>query len=358
MVIKHLKLTHFRNYEKLNISFPNKGAIFIGNNGQGKTNIIESIYLLSIGQSHRTKKDQELISWGQEYFYCKAVGEKKEGSFENEVLVNGYGKKVKVNGRQTKRVSELMGNFYTVIFSPEDLYLVKGSSSLRRKFMDKELSQVDPVYKNKLLTYHKILKRRNFLLKHEEKDKDGSILQSLTEQMAQEAEYIIEKRRRFSEKITLFSSSVYDTLTGHKESLSIAYKPSAVNREDFMNKSLDLRLEEKRRGMSLIGPHRDDLYVAVDQYDVRKFGSQGQQRSAVLSMKIAEIEFIRSEVEEYPILLLDDVMSELDESRKNFLMDTIQDIQIFITTTHLEEELLKKCGGLKIYQVKDGTLSF
>ncbi len=287
-----------------------KGAIFLGLNGEGKTNLIEAIHTLSLGHSHRTSRDQEMILWGEKYFYLKAEGIKKEGRFISEVLVGDKGKKVKINHQQAKKVSELMGHCNTVIFSPEDLYLTKGPESIRRKYMNKELSQVDSLYKNHLLKYHRILKRRNHYLRYHKERFDEDVLMSLTEQLTEEAGFLIDQRRRFTEEISAIAEEIYGTFTQNQEKLTITYEPKVASKDELYEKLKKAREEELKRGTTLYGPHLDDLRVKVKDYDLRRFGSQGQQRSGALAMKIAEIRYIEHKTKDKPLLLLDDVMSE------------------------------------------------
>jgi len=359
MVIDSIKLTQFRNFKTLTLQLPPAGAVLVGKNGQGKTNLLEAVYLLSMGHSHRTRRDENLILWDSEYFYARADGRKKTGTFKNELYADENGKKVKVNGRQVLRVSDLMGSFNTVLFSPEDLMMVKGASSQRRGYMNKTLTQTDAVYKKRLLNYHNILKRRNHLLKNPDRDEGDVILGLLTEQLLTEAAFLIEKRREFTEKISVTAAEYYKRLSGGREDLSIRYLPQTGDMEALREKLTCRFEEEKKRGMTLWGPHRDDMAVLLTGRDIRLFGSQGQQRSAVLSLKLAEIFYIKTIVGDSPVLLLDDVLSELDEERRRILMESLSGVQTLITTTHLgpaERELLLNRRHLSLMEVREGTV--
>lgn len=366
MKVLKILLKNFRNYENLEIKVHPFLNILIGNNAQGKTNILESIYYASVGKSHRTNKDSELVRWSTSFFFLLLNFDSDSREMDIEILCEQENKKkIKINGVQKKKLSELIGNLNVVMFSPEDLMLVKGSPALRRKFMDMEISQVSPVYYRYLQQYTKILTQRNNILKEINNKENNDLLDIWDNQLVETGTKIILKRIEVLKKLIPLARLMHRKITDGLEELEIKYL-SSINlglqnegeiKKGFINKLAENRNEEKYRKMTITGPHRDDLGFFVNDINMKNFGSQGQQRTTALSLKLAELEYMKSETGEYPVLLLDDVMSELDKSRRFFLMKTIQNkIQTFITTTNLhyfEQTVVEKA---KILNIENGYI--
>ncbi|MGN1401137.1 MAG: DNA replication/repair protein RecF [Bacillus sp. (in: firmicutes)] len=348
MYIESLKVKNYRNYEGMEIDFENKVNVILGENAQGKTNIMESIYVLAMAKSHRTSNDKELIRWDEEYAKIEGRVHKRNSAVPLEILITKKGKKAKYNHIEQQRLSQYIGNMNVVMFAPEDLHLVKGSPQVRRRFLDMEIGQVSPLYLYKYTQYQKILHQRNHYLKllQIKKQTDLDMLEVLTEQFIQHAVEIIEKRFEFLSLLQKWAQPVHEGISRGLETLEIRYKPSVdVSKSMDMSKMAEVYQEKYKkvkqreidRGVTLFGPHRDDLAFFVNGRDVQTFGSQGQQRTTALSLKLAEIDLIHAEIGEYPILLLDDVLSELDDYRQSHLLNTIQGkVQTFVTTTSVD----------------------
>ncbi|WP_042352992.1 DNA replication/repair protein RecF [Bacillus massiliigorillae] len=348
MYIESLKVKNYRNYEKLEVSFENKVNVILGENAQGKTNIMESIYVLAMAKSHRTSNDKELIRWDEEYAKIEGRIHKRNSTIPLELVISKKGKKAKSNHIEQQRLSQYVGNMNVVMFAPEDLNLVKGSPQVRRRFIDMEIGQVSALYLHDYSQFQKILQQRNHYLKllQIKKQTDLAMLDVLTEQFIQYAVKIIEKRFQFLTLLQKWAEPIHDGISRGLETLKIQYKPSVDVSESmdlstmidkYTEKFIKIKQREIDRGVTLFGPHRDDLAFIVNGRDVQTFGSQGQQRTTALSLKLAEIELIHAEIGEYPILLLDDVLSELDDYRQSHLLNTIQGkVQTFVTTTSIE----------------------
>lgn len=368
MYIEHLFLENYRNYKQLDITFQNKVNVFLGENAQGKTNVMESIYVLAMAKSHRTSNDKDLIRWDEEYAKIEGRVNKRNGSIPMQLIIAKKGKKAKCNHIEQKKLSQYVGNMNVVMFAPEDLHLVKGSPQLRRRFIDMEIGQISPLYLHDSATYQKILQQRNAYLKllQSKSTTDETMLDILTEQFIDVAVKIIAKRFEFLALIESWAKPIHEGISRGQETLKIIYKPSLdVSEDQQLSKMVEVfeqkyRQSKKReidRGVTLFGPHRDDLLFLVNDRDVQIFGSQGQQRTTALSVKLAEIELIRSEVGEYPILLLDDVLSELDDYRQSHLLNTIQNkVQTFVTTTNIEGIDHQTLNEASIFQVKSGLI--
>lgn len=345
MYIEELSLENYRNYKQIDLSFQNKVNVFVGENAQGKTNVMEAIYVLGLAKSHRTSNDKDLIRWDEDYAKIEARIQKRNGSVPLQLTISKKGKKAKFNHIEQKKLSQYVGNMNVVMFAPEDLHLVKGSPQVRRRFIDMEIGQVSPVYLHDIGQYHKILQQRNQYLKQlqTKKQTDHTFLEVLTEQFMEVAVKIVQKRFEFIKLLESWALPIHSGITRGGETLSILYKPSLDVSEEFDSSKMitifenqleTVKQREIDRGVSLVGPHRDDIQFGVNGRDVQTFGSQGQQRTTALSVKLAEIELIYSEIGEYPILLLDDVLSELDDYRQSHLLHTIKDkVQTFVTTT-------------------------
>ncbi|WP_174734643.1 DNA replication/repair protein RecF [Mesobacillus harenae] len=369
MYIEELHLRNYRNYEELTVSFEDRVNVFIGENAQGKTNLMESIYVLAMAKSHRTSNDKDLIRWDEEYAKIEGRIKKKYGSLPMQLVVSKKGKRAKCNHLEQRKLSQYVGNMNVVMFAPEDLHLVKGSPQVRRRFIDMEIGQVSTVYLHDISQYQKILQQRNHYLKQLQtrKVKDETMLEILTEQFIQTAVKIISKRFEFLRLLEKWALPIHSGISRGIETLKIQYKPSVdVSEEQELSKMIEvyeekfnkLRKKEIERGTTLFGPHRDDLVFFVNERDVQTFGSQGQQRTTALSLKLAEIELIHAEIGEYPILLLDDVLSELDDYRQSHLLNTIQGkVQTFVTTTSvdgIDHQTLKEASA---YQVESGMIT-
>jgi DNA replication and repair protein RecF len=348
MFIEQLSLKDYRNYETLQIEFENKVNVILGENAQGKTNVMESIYVLAMAKSHRTTNDKDLIRWEQEYAKIEGRIQKARGSVPMQLVISKKGKKAKCNHIEQQKLSQYVGNMNVVMFAPEDLHLVKGSPQVRRRFIDMEIGQVSPVYLHDMSQMQKILQQRNHYLKMLQLNKksDDAMLDILTEQFIQVAAKIVLKRFEFTHLLEKWAKPIHSGISRGLETLKIEYKPSVDVSEHqelskmierFENKYTEVKKREIDRGVTLFGPQRDDLLFYVNDRDVQTFGSQGQQRTTALSIKLAEIELIYAEMKEYPILLLDDVLSELDDFRQSHLLNTIQGkVQTFVTTTSVE----------------------
>ncbi|WP_066074195.1 DNA replication/repair protein RecF [Neobacillus soli] len=348
MYIEKLALKNYRNYEEIYVEFENKVNVILGENAQGKTNVMESIYVLAMAKSHRTSNDKDLIRWDQEYAKIEGRVQKQHSSLPLQLIISKKGKKAKCNHIEQQRLSQYVGNLNVVMFAPEDLNLVKGSPQVRRRFIDMEIGQVSPIYLHDMSQYQKILQQRNHFLKMMQikKQTDQTMLEILTEQFIQIAVKVVMKRFEFLRLLENWAKPIHHGISRGKEVLEITYKPSVEVLEEqdlskmiasFEEKFSKVRTREIERGTTLFGPHRDDLLFFVNGRDVQTFGSQGQQRTTALSVKLAEIELIYAEIGEYPILLLDDVLSELDDYRQSHLLNTIQGkVQTFVTTTSVD----------------------
>ncbi|MCH1626792.1 DNA replication/repair protein RecF [Ferdinandcohnia quinoae] len=348
MFIEDIILKNYRNYLNLSISFENKVNVILGENAQGKTNVMESIYVLAMAKSHRTSNDKDLIRWDEEYAKIEGRVQKRNGPLSLQLVISKKGKKAKSNHLEQQKLSQYVGSMNVVMFAPEDLHLVKGSPQVRRRFIDMEIGQVSAVYLHDLNQYQKILQQRNHYLKllQTRKQTDKTMLDVLTSQLVEVATKIVKKRYEFLALLQSWAEPIHRGISRGLETLHIQYKPSIEVLENFeLSKMVDvyeekfakIRDREIERGVTLAGPHRDDLAFFVNEKDVQTFGSQGQQRTTALSLKLAEIELIHSEIGEYPILLLDDVLSELDDFRQSHLLNTIQGkVQTFVTTTSVD----------------------
>ncbi|MHA7138418.1 DNA replication/repair protein RecF [Rossellomorea arthrocnemi] len=368
MYIEQLELRNYRNYESIDVSFENKVNVILGENAQGKTNIMESIYVMAMAKSHRTSNDKDLIRWDEEYAKIKGRIQKYNGALPLELILSKKGKKAKSNHLEQSKLSQYVGNMNVVMFAPEDLHLVKGSPQVRRRFIDMEIGQVSPVYLHDISLYQKILQQRNHYLKQLQtrKQKDQTMLDVLTEQFIEMAVKITKKRFEFVQLLESWAKPIHSGISRNLETLEIVYKPSldvSDNQEwskmvDIYEQKFDgIREREIDRGVTLIGPHRDDLQFIVNGRDVQTFGSQGQQRTTALSVKLAEIELIHSEIKEYPILLLDDVLSELDDYRQSHLLNTIQGkVQTFVTTTNVDGIDHQTLNEATTFEVEAGSM--
>lgn len=357
MVIKSLELTDFRNYGFLNIDFDSKTNILYGDNAQGKTNILEAIFLCATTKSHKGSKDKDIIKFGEEESHIRTRIKKKEDEIRIDMhLRKNKSKGIAIDGTRIKKASELLGIMNVVFFSPEDLSIIKNGPAERRRFMDMELCQLDSFYLYNLNSYNKIVDQRNRLLKdlsfHPDLKETLNIWDS---QMVSYGSKIIERRIAFIDQLNDIISDIHFKLSGGKENLKIVYEPN-VGEEEFAKKLAEGQERDIRLKMSCTGPHRDDFSFLAGNMDIRTFGSQGQQRTAALSLKLSEIELVKKMTRDTPVLLLDDVLSELDSSRQNYLLNSIGNIQTIITCTGLDEFVNNRFEINKIYQVVEGTV--
>lgn len=362
MYIEKIELNNFRNYDNLKIEFNRNVNLILGNNAQGKTNLLESIYITSMGKSFRTSKDLDLIKFEKEKAIIKIEAKKEYINNRIEIIINRDSKKyIKKDGINLKKSSELMENVLVVIFSPEDLKIVKDEPEKRRKFIDRELCQIMPLYYDSLSNYKKTLIQRNMYLK--EKNIDLSILDLWDCQLAKYGSKIIIIRDKFIKKIDKYSNKIHGSITNGKENLTLKYKPNLKKIDDLseMESFYYDQLKENYRNdyrsrTTTIGPHKDDMNFYVNNINIRNFGSQGQQRTCALSLKLAELNLIKEETGEDAILLLDDVMSELDINRQEFLIKTLKNNQLFITTTDIDEKLKNSFPDAEIIYVENGKI--
>jgi DNA replication and repair protein RecF len=361
-----IELTNFRNYSHLSLDFSDSVNVFLGENAQGKTNLLEAIYVLAIAKSLRTSHDKDLIKWDQEYGKIKGRVVKRNDTIPLELIISGKGKKAKANHLEKQRLSEYVGLCNVVMFAPEDLGLVKGGPALRRRFIDMEMGQIAPVYLHLLSDYQRVLHQRNAFLKKnwEKQSGSGPFLDVLTDKLIVLAADIVSRRLRFVSSLNSWAGPIHEEISQGREKLQLNYHSSVREVSDTEDQSKiaevyekvfsRLRTRETDRGVTLAGPHRDDLDFIVNGHDVQMFGSQGQQRTAALSVKLAEIELIHQETGDYPLLLLDDVLSELDDLRKTHLLAAFKEkVQTFVTTTSidgLDQRLIERAALFHIHQ--------
>ncbi|MBQ9189166.1 MAG: DNA replication/repair protein RecF [Clostridia bacterium] len=362
MRIRGLKLSHYRNYDALELS-PDPGLnVFEGLNAAGKTNILESIFLCALGRSHRTARDAELLQEHEPFGGVRLYLDTRGGSRSIRIeLCEGERKKVYIDDAATSRSGELMGCLNVVMFSPEDLQLVKDGPAERRRFLDMELSQMKPAYYYDLQQYNNALKNRNLLLKETPIRYD--MIELWDEQLARLGSRIIRERTQFVQELSGLAHELHRSMSGGKENLRVTYEPSVpYTDEERLAETLQEQLAERLerdifRGFTSVGPHRDDLGLMLNGRDVRVFGSQGQQRTTALSLKLSEIELIKRTRGERPVLLLDDVFSELDADRQARLLEVVSDCQAFVTCTHLEEFASIETLTMQVWHVENGRVS-
>lgn len=355
MIIKSLELKNFRNYETLYLE-PSPGVnIIYGENAQGKTNILESVYVCATTKSHRSSKDKELIRFGCEDAHICMKLERSSVTHKIDMhLKRSKTKGVAVDGLVVRKYSELFGIVNVVLFSPEDLGIIKNSPAQRRHFIDMELCQLNKLYMHYLVKYNKVLVQRNNLLKQIAFNPSlRDTLDVWDLQLAECGAHIIGERRRFLEALGVLISEIHDKLSGGREKLVICYEPN-VSEDDFLNRLFDQRENDLRLKTTTVGPHRDDISFEISGIDIRKFGSQGQQRTAALSLKLAEIRLVKDQIHDQPILLLDDVLSELDSNRQNYLLESIEDIQTMVTCTGLDDFVRHRFDINKTFRVCEG----
>ncbi len=362
MRVKSLELLNFRNYDHARIE-PDEGVtVFAGPNAQGKTNILEALHLCCLGRSHRTSRDEELIRWGEPSARVTVKTAQRDGTHEVGVLLTRAGRKkktVRIGARQAERIGELFGHVCGVLFSPEDLQIVKSGPAERRRFIDMQLSQLRPAYFYALQRAVRTLNQRNALLREIAKNPSlAPTLEMWDEQLAQCGAQIAENRREAVERLGQFAAQAHSDLTGGRETLALRYLSQADEanpREALLRRLHAARAEDLRRMSTSVGIHRDDILITIDGREARTFASQGQQRSAVLALKLAQLELCLAERGEAPILMLDDVMSELDPQRRRQLIERIDRVQTFVTCTDVSDLAGARQGA--VYHVENGRLS-
>lgn len=357
MIVKSLELNNYRNYENIQIDFDNGVNILYGDNAQGKTNVLESIYLCSTTKSHRGSKDKEIVRFGSNEGHIRCLFDKSEVDYQIDIhLRTEKSKGIAINGIKLKKAAELMGVVNVILFSPEDLSIIKNGPSDRRRFVDSELCQLDKVYLYNLTSYNKIVNQRNNLLRdivyHPELVDTLDVWDS---QLISLGTKIIDRRTLFINQLNEIIYDIHKNLTGEKEKLLIKYDPN-VEIMEYQQKLNKNREKDIKYKLTSVGPHRDDFIFYINDMDSKKYGSQGQQRTAALSLKLAEIKLVQNLTGNTPILLLDDVLSELDKNRQNYLLDSIGDIQTIITCTGLDDFINERLHVNKIFKVHGGSV--
>lgn len=367
MHLSSLHLRDFRNYRELSLQFSPGLNVIHGDNAQGKTNLLEAIYLLATGRSHRTNRDVELVFHGSASLAAKATVERRTGTLFLELSLGlETRKELKINGMQERRIASLVGSLAAVLFSPDDLQLLKGPPAGRRRFLDVELSQLSQTYLQHLITYNKVLSQRNSLLKSPAPD--TNLLSVYDEQLITTGAQLVVRRAGAVRRLAPIAQRYHSSLSDDKEDLRLDYQsqgatpnesPSLATVEQRLSSQLQQRRsEEIRRQVTLVGPHRDDLGFWIDDKDTRVFASQGQQRTTVLALKLAELQFMTEELGEAPVLLLDDVSSELDPHRRHYLLSAVQGgVQTFISCTDLEDLMVRTWPQEnRLFRVRAGTI--
>lgn len=369
MQLENLVLRNFRNYSELSVEFAPGVNVLLGPNAQGKTNLLEAIYVLALARSHRTNSDKDLIGWeGSE----AAIGgrvRKGVGDVPLELQFTKKGKKARVNHLEQAKLSQYIGHLNVVLFAPEDLDLVKGAPTVRRNFIDREFGQISPKYLYNASQYRNVLRQRNNYLRQlqTKQAKDLVYLDVLTDQLIGFGGEILLARKVLLQKLEAAAQPIHESITDGKEHLAFHYVSQVPLTELADLASVNAALQEKfaqqrsrelQQGTTLVGPHRDDLQFIVNDKNVQTFGSQGQQRTTALAVKLAEIDLMKEETGEYPVLLLDDVLSELDSTRQTHLLKTIQDrVQTFITTPSLNDITRQLIKEPKIFAINAGNLT-
>ena len=358
MIIKSIELADYRNYESLTLQFDKGTNILYGDNAQGKTNILEAIFVSATTKSHKGSKDKEIINFNKEEAHIRTYIEKEGVETRVDMhLRSSKSKGIAVDGQKLKKAADLLGLCNVVFFSPEDLGIIKNGPSERRRFVDMELCQLDNFYLYNLNHYNKIVNQRNKLLKDMYMNPDLKETLSIWDmQLVSFGSKIIERRRLFAEQLNEIIYDIHKKLSGDKEEIYILYEPD-VEIEEFEKKLKANQDRDIKSKMTSVGPHRDDFSFIVGGIDIRKFGSQGQQRTAALSLKLSEIELVKKITKDTPILLLDDVLSELDSNRQNYLLNSIGNIQTLITCTGLEEFVNNRFEVNKIFRVSEGIVT-
>lgn len=354
-MIDSIEVKNFRNYEMLSLKPDENTTILYGDNGQGKTNILEAVYVGSTSRSHRTNKESEMIRFGEEEAHVKMFVKRGVHSSRIDIhLKKNRSKGIAIDGIPIRKASELFGVVNVIFFAPEDLFIIKNGPADRRRFLDMELCQLDKIYVYHLIQYNKALIQRNKLLKELEfRPKLIDTLDIWDAHLANYGREVIKRRRDFVAELGSIAGPIHRQLSGERENLRLSYEESSD--EEHLEQAIAAgRERDLKYHNSGIGPHRDDICFSLDGTDLRRFGSQGQQRTAALALKLAEIELVKRRIKDTPILLLDDVFSELDSNRQNRLLGELKGIQTIITCTGLDELVENRCRMDKIYYVAGG----
>ena len=356
MYIEKLILKDYRNIEELTLLPHKKTSVLFGSNAQGKTNILESVFYCATGRSHRTGNDKELVRFGADIAYIRIfVRDDYNRSDRIDISIKSNGKKgIGINGIAVRRIGELLGTFNVVIFCPENLQLIKAGPGERRRFIDMELCQIDKIYYHNLKQYYKVLKQRNNLLKTIKKPEGTLDIWDM--QLAEYGSELIRRRSAFISDISAIAADIHGKITDNAEVLRVEYKPN-VQPDQFYAKLEQNREKDIYYGNTSVGVHKDDAAFFINDINAREFGSQGQQRTACLAVKMAEIELIKREKNHYPVLLLDDVLSELDKKRQTYLINNIADVQTIVTSTGIDENIKNICSDGKVFFVENGSIS-
>ncbi len=354
MRIERLTLQNFRNYTAQEVTFHPGVNVIYGGNAQGKTNLIEALYYFAFGKSFRTTQDKELIRFGEDATHITVTfADRSREQTIDAVVRRDRKKQVRVNGVNLSRLGELVGRLGVVLFYPEELSLVKEGPSHRRRFLDIAISQARPNYYHLLSRYQKTLEQRNTLLKKIKlRGYSADTMPVWNEKLAEYGWGLIQYRREYVARLAEYARAVHAELSG--ETLAVSYRSKLESQVDFLEKLSSNLSKELEQGATLYGPHRDDLDLLINDLDAKVYASQGQQRTCVLSLKIAQADFMGDMLGEYPVLLLDDIMSELDLSRRRFLLEKIRDKQVIVTCT--DGELISGVGGKRFY-VQNGTVT-
>ena len=358
MYIQMLRLADYRNYANLELEFSQGTNILYGDNAQGKTNILEALLVAATTKSHRGVYDRDLIRFGQDEGHIRCVLIKKGLDWQIDLhLRKSRSKGIAINGQRIRKASELIGLLHVVLFSPEDLSIVKSGPALRRRFLDMELCQLDPSYLHDLNQYNKIVEQRNRLLR--QIPDNPSLEETISiwnEQLLNFGCNVIRRRQEFIRDLNEVIGKIHLRLSGEKEHLQLIYEPN-VTEDRFADELERIRIREKYIGSTAIGPHKDDFSFCCDEIDIRRYGSQGQQRTCALSLKLSELELVKRMTGEEPVLMMDDVLSELDTSRQNYLLESLGGIQTFITCTGLDEFVRHRFTIDRLYRVEAGNVT-
>ncbi|GKT04328.1 DNA replication/repair protein RecF [Furfurilactobacillus sp. WILCCON 0119] len=369
MYLESLHLKNFRNYDELDVNFNQGVNVLLGENAQGKTNLLEAIYVLALTRSHRTANDRDLINWQANEALVSGRIHKATTTTPLELTFSKKGKKAKVNHLEQARLSAYVGNLNVILFAPEDLELVKGSPSVRRHFIDQEFGQMSPKYLYNAGQYRMVLRQRNNYLRQLQRKqaKDLVYLGVLSDQLAAFGAELVAARLDFLDQLADWAKAVHEVISQEREQLAFDYVSQIKATRDasvdelyhvYQEQYEKQQRKEIEQGTTLLGPHRDDLQFLVNGKNVQTFGSQGQQRTTALSVKLAEIDLMKAITGEYPVLLLDDVLSELDDARQTHLLRSIQDkVQTFLTTTSLSGIAQKLINPPTVFDIASGTLT-
>lgn len=356
MIIEKIKLKNFRNYEYVEIKLNEEKNLFIGGNANGKTNILEGIYISSFARSFRTNNIKEVIKFGEERSFIETKIKNKYLEKEIKITIEKNGKKnVIIDGKKASNLKEFLKETVIIIFSPEDLKIIKEDPEKRRRFLNREISQLKPFYYENIKNYYKVLKEKNIVLKKDCTYKKEEILKIYNEQLYKYGSVIIKEREKFIKELEKKTIKIHERLTKEKEKINIKYEKN-IEENDFLETINKEMKREEKVGYSLVGPHKDDISFFINGKDIKKYGSQGQQRLLTLSLKLAEVDIAKEEIGENPIILLDDVFSELDILRRKALFEEIKNIQVLITDTEIDNEIIKEKEKYKIYNICEGKV--